>query len=74
VDSISVNLTASTTEMTLKQGIVPNLTGMTARDVMYLLENNGMRVRLLGSGAVTKQSLAAGTQFKRGTEITLQLI
>ena len=58
----------------MKQGIVPNLMGMTARDVMYLLENNGMRVKLLGSGAVSKQSLPAGTTFKRGTEIVLQLI
>jgi cell division protein FtsI (penicillin-binding protein 3) len=73
-DSLSVNLTASTTETSLKQGIVPNLTGMTARDVMYLLENNGLRVKLVGSGAVAKQSLIAGTIFKRGTEIILQLI
>lgn len=74
LDSTSVNLTTSTTETSLKQGIVPNLTGMSARDVMYLLENNGMRVKLLGSGAVAKQSLPAGTTFKRGTEIVLQLI
>jgi cell division protein FtsI (penicillin-binding protein 3) len=74
VDSMSVNLIASTTETSLKQGIVPNLTGMTARDVMYLLENNGLRVKLVGSGAVAKQSLIAGTVFKRGTEIILQLI
>jgi cell division protein FtsI (penicillin-binding protein 3) len=73
-DSMAVNLTANTTETSLKQGIVPNLTGMTARDVMYLLENNGMRVKLIGSGAVAKQSLTAGTVFKRGTEIILQLI
>lgn len=74
VDSMSVNLMTSTVETTLKQGIVPNLTGMSARDAIYLLENRGMRVRLLGSGAVSKQSLPAGTTFKRGTEIVLQLI
>lgn len=74
LDSMSVNLTTSTIETSLKQGIVPNLTGMTARDVMYLLENRGMRVKLIGSGAVNKQSIPAGTTFKRGTEIVLQLI
>lgn len=74
VDSMTVNLVTSAVEVTLKQGIVPNLTGMTARDALYLLENRGMRVRLMGSGAVAKQSLPAGTTFKRGTEIVLQLI
>lgn len=73
-DSLAVNLTINNTESSLKRGIVPNLSGMTARDVMYLLENNGMRVKLIGSGAVAKQSLPAGTAFKRGTEIILQLI
>ncbi|HSH65080.1 MAG TPA: PASTA domain-containing protein, partial [Bacteroidia bacterium] len=74
LDSVVVNLEKSTTESSLKQGVIPNLTGMTARDVMYLLENNGMRVKLIGSGSVAKQSLPAGTTFKRGTEIVLQLI
>lgn len=74
VDSMTVNLVTSAVEVTLKQGIVPDLTGMTARDALYLLENRGMRVRLMGSGAVAKQSLPAGTTFKRGTEIVLQLI
>lgn len=74
LDSMSVNLMTSNVETSLKQGVVPNLTGMTARDAMYLLENRGMRVKLQGSGAVAKQSIPAGTIFKRGTEIILQLI
>ena len=74
IDSMSVNLTTSTTEVILKKGIVPNLTGMSAKDVLYLLENRGLRVKLIGSGAVAKQSLPAGTPFNKGTEITLQLI
>jgi cell division protein FtsI (penicillin-binding protein 3) len=74
LDSMAVNLMTSTVETALKQGIVPNLTGMTARDAIYLLENKGIRVRLLGSGAVAKQSIPAGTTFKKGTEIVLQLI
>jgi cell division protein FtsI (penicillin-binding protein 3) len=73
-DSVSVSLTASTTEVILKKGIVPNLTGMSARDVLYLLENRGLRVKLVGSGAVSKQSIPAGTPFNKGTEIILQLI
>ena len=82
-DSISINLTPKYTEDALKRGIVPNLVGMTARDVLYLLENNGMRVKLIGSsterpyewsGAVASQSLIAGSTFTKGTQIILQLI
>jgi cell division protein FtsI (penicillin-binding protein 3) len=82
-DSVSINLSARYTEETLKKGIVPNLVGMTAQDALYLLENNGIRVKLIGgnkdkpyawSGAIAKQSLEAGTTFIKGTEIILQLI
>jgi cell division protein FtsI (penicillin-binding protein 3) len=73
-DSVSVNLSGKHTEEALKRGIVPNLIGMTAKDVLYLLENNGMRVKLIGSGAVATQSLNAGAVFTKGTQIILQLI
>ncbi len=74
MDSTSINLSTTNTEEVLKRGIVPNLVGMTARDVLYLLENNGMRVQLIGSGAVATQSLPAGTAFIKGAQIILQLI
>lgn len=73
-DSVTIGLSASAAEDNLKHGIVPNLLGMTARDVLYLLENKGMRVKIIGSGSVSKQSLVAGSTFLRGTQITLQLI
>lgn len=73
-DSVSVGLTSKHTEEALKRGIVPNLVGMTARDVLFLLENNGMRVKIMGSGAVASQSITAGTTFTKGTQIILQLI
>ena len=73
-DSTSITLLPKNTENILKKGIVPNLVGMTARDVLYLLENNGMRVKIIGSGAVATQSLPAGTTFTKGTQIILQLI
>ncbi|MBA3706076.1 MAG: PASTA domain-containing protein, partial [Bacteroidetes bacterium] len=74
LDSISVNLTSKYTEEVLKRGIIPNLVGMTARDVLYLLENNGIRVQIIGRGAVATQSLPAGATFIKGTQIVLQLI
>ena len=73
-DSLSVSLSTRDHEEILKKGIVPNLIGMTAKDVLYLLENNGMRVKLIGSGAVSSQSLTAGTSFIKGSQIILQLI
>jgi cell division protein FtsI (penicillin-binding protein 3) len=73
-DSVSVALAPRSIEQTLKGGVIPDLTGLAARDVLFLLENNGIRVKLIGSGAVKTQSLAAGTQYKKGTQIIIQLI
>lgn len=73
-DSLSVSLSKRDHEAVLKRGIVPNLIGMTAKDVLYLLENNGMRVKLIGSGSVSTQSITAGTPFIKGSQIILQLI
>jgi cell division protein FtsI (penicillin-binding protein 3) len=73
-DSVSVSLQPKNTEEALKRGIVPNLIGMTAQDALYLLENHGMRVRIIGNGAVASQSIEAGKTFTKGTQIILQLI
>lgn len=73
-DSASVVLQPKYTEEALKRGIVPNLVGMTAEDALYLLENHGMRVKIIGNGAVASQSIQAGTAFTKGTQIILQLI
>jgi cell division protein FtsI (penicillin-binding protein 3) len=46
---------------------------MTMRDALFLLENRGLRVRIVGSGRVYRQSVAAGTPLRRGTTVTLEL-
>lgn len=75
IDSTSVKMVSYKIEEELKRGIVPNLAGMTARDVIFLLENNNyMRVKLNGRGAVAKQSINAGTLFTKGTQIELTLL
>ncbi len=58
---------------TLRKGSVPDVSGMGARDAIYLLENAGLSVKIYGSGKVREQSLIAGTKFNKGTSITLQL-
>ncbi len=73
-DSIHIQLASQKIEYDLKHKIIPNLIGMTAQDALYLLENSGIRVKLIGSGAVANQSLLEGTTFTKGTQIILQLI
>lgn len=57
----------------VKQGLVPNVVGMGARDAMYVLENAGLRVNLIGAGKVREQSIPSGSRLVKGTTITIQL-
>ncbi len=53
---------------------VPNVTGMGARDAVYLLENKGIKTKLKGRGKVIAQSIFAGQPIKQGMvcELTLE--
>lgn len=57
----------------LRSGEVPNVTGMTSRDAVALLEGLGMRARLIGYGKVLRQSIRPGTAIQPQTTIELQL-
>ena len=57
----------------LEQGVVPDVSGMGLKDALYLLENEGYRVRYSGAGRVTAQTPAAGTSLGKGEMITLTL-
>lgn len=57
----------------VKQGLVPNVIGMGARDAVYLLENAGLRVNLTGEGKVKRQSIPAGSRIVKGGGITIEL-
>lgn len=72
-DSTRITLQSFDLENQLKKGTVPNLSGMSAKDALYLLENNGLHVKIQGFGAVRKQSLEAGTKFYKGAQIVLTL-
>jgi cell division protein FtsI (penicillin-binding protein 3) len=52
---------------------VPNLKGMPAMDAVTILENLGLKVKLIGKGKVIKQSLEKGTAIKKNQIITLEL-
>ena len=53
--------------------IVPDVTGMTFRDAVYLLENSGLRVAFEGKGRVVKQSLRPGGKVQKGSSIFIRL-
>jgi cell division protein FtsI (penicillin-binding protein 3) len=52
---------------------VPDLTGLGARDAMYLLGKMGMIVQIQGRGKVISQNIKAGTVARKGQIILLQL-
>jgi cell division protein FtsI (penicillin-binding protein 3) len=52
---------------------VPNLQGMTMRDALYLLENNGYKVSFKGTGKVIDQSILPGTNPGTNKKIFLTL-
>lgn len=58
---------------TYNKALVPNVSGMGARDAVYLLETLGLSVQLRGSGKVTDQSIPAGTRLTKGSTIVIEL-
>ena len=52
---------------------VPDLTGMGAKDAVYLAEGLGLNVQVVGRGKVISQNLAPGTTAKKGTHILINL-
>ncbi|MBC35182.1 MAG: cell division protein [Bacteroidetes bacterium] len=65
----TINLRAITTHKTL----VPNVKGMSVKDAIYLLEQYGLKVKIIGKGKVSSQSLRPGTVINGSKEIILNL-
>jgi cell division protein FtsI (penicillin-binding protein 3) len=53
--------------------IMPDLNGMPAMDAITLLENMGMKVKIVGNGKVRKQSVAKGVKLNSKQTIVLEL-
>lgn len=53
--------------------VTPNVIGMGLKDAVYLLENKGMKIAVLGRGRVINQSITAGTNFSKGQKISIML-
>ncbi|KAA5549335.1 penicillin-binding protein [Adhaeribacter rhizoryzae] len=57
----------------LMVGRVPDVAGMTLRDALFVLGNQGLKVQTEGKGRVQAQSLEPGTPIKKGSIITIKL-
>ncbi len=57
----------------LSKGVMPDLTGMAAADVLFLMENRGYRIKIKGIGAVKNQSIPAGQSIAKNTIILVEL-
>ena len=60
-------------DLAIREGLVPNVIGMGAKDAVFLLESVGLRVVLDGMGRVSAQSMGAGTRIAKGQSIRLTL-
>jgi len=60
-------------DKTCSKTVMPDVTGMGARDAVYLIESRGVKVRLHGRGKVTSQSIPAGQSIKQGQVCELKL-
>ncbi len=52
---------------------MPNLKGFPAMDALSLLENLGLKVKLVGKGKVKSQSIDVGQNYKKNQTIILEL-
>ena len=55
------------------KNIIPDLTGMGARDAVYALESRGVKAIIHGRGKVKSQTLFAGTAVKQGMACVVYL-
>lgn len=69
----SVKPTVTWQRAAITPGTVPNVVGLSLRDALFLLGNQGLQVQTTGFGHVTGQSLAPGTRAPVGTVLHLVL-
>lgn len=53
--------------------VVPDVTGMGARDAVFVLESRGVKVHIQGRGQVRQQSLPPGHKIKKGEVCSLKM-
>ncbi len=53
--------------------LMPDVHGMGARDAVYLIESRGVKVKVVGRGKVTEQSIGAGEKIKKNMTCVIKL-
>lgn len=66
--------TAQFAGRTLRDDLVPNVVGMGLSDALFLLENKGLYVRVIGNGTVRRQSVTPGAHISSNRYITIELL
>lgn len=61
------------TQWPLSNTTMPDVRGLSLKDALFILENNGLKVNFEGRGKVKTQSIRPKSTFKRGAKIILQL-
>ena len=64
---------ARTRQAKTQANVMPDVTGMGARDAVFLIESRGVKTKLYGRGKVTQQSIAAGHTISKGMACILTL-
>ncbi len=66
-------LTTPNTKINVKNGVMPNITGLIGKNIIPQLENQGYRVEYNGVGKITEQFPAQGTVMNKNQRIYLTL-
>jgi cell division protein FtsI (penicillin-binding protein 3) len=61
------------TPVPVKEGQIPNVVGMGAKDAVYAMESCGLQVNLSGRGKVVSQSVTPGQRVVKGQTVALVL-
>ncbi len=61
------------TAQPISKGLMPDVRGMSLRDALYILENEGMKVRFSGRGRVLRQSPEPGARIYNGSSAAIEL-
>lgn len=73
-DSTSIfTPTLSRQKTEIAKGVVPDVLNMGASDAVRAMQLSGIKVRLIGTGHVHEQNIAAGSKREKGTVVTLKL-
>ena len=74
VASTSINGSeVSLSKRSIVKNIVPNVTNMSIKDAVFVLENSGLKVSFKGKGVVKRQSIAPGERIGQGQTIYLEM-